>query len=457
MKKALVLTLAALLLIPLPACGPDDLNSKIVPNAVSSAVSEQPTDKEDPGQPLTVLVDLSDNNLKAKLENTTKWIPSYGGPSDVEFQIAPQTDSDARDSFLTRLRTEIMAGNGPDAFLCGSSVSKSNDFLFRFPQQAMKRHMFLPLDDYIAKAQFMEWDSMIPALTQAGKNQEGQLLLPLTWTLPVTFYHPEDVAVEPSQTATFSDMLEDDALRLASFHQFYEQYDYDHLNLTAAAPFGCLADFDQETLSFTQDQLLRVSQHFTEQYKAFEEGKYDQAAASWQDSLKPYYIPSAGPGAEVYYDHDYREQHFRGFDPLEDVVMAPLYSLDGGYYATITSFAAVNINTKRPDDAFFVLDLLLGREYQQGDVFGMVQQYYGMPPYGDMMQESSPTVDNWYWSEANYKQYEKLRDNLKGARFGCILDKTLTNLYIDVAVLEEPLEETVAEAYRIMTMELAES
>lgn len=455
MKKVLILILAALLLIPLPACGPDDTPSQIVPNAVSEKPQEE---EKEPGNPLVVLVDLAAADLGAKLANAAKWIPSYGGPEDVEFQIVPDhSDSDDRDSALTRLRTEIMAGSGPDVFLCGVDNSKSNDFLFRFPQQAMKRRMFLPLDNYIAKAQFIDWDNMVPALTEAGKNEEGQLLLPLTWTLPLTFFRPGGVSVEPNQTATFSDMLEDDTLRLASFHQFYEHNEYAHLTLTACAPFGNLADYDTETLSFTQDQLLSVYRHFAAQYAAFEAGEYDTSAPCWQDALKPYYIPSVGPGVETYYDQDFREGHFRGFSPLDDTAMAPVYSLDGGYYAAITSFAAVNINTKRPDDAFFVLDLLLGRDYQQGDLFELVHRYYGMPPYRDMMQESTPLAGNWYLSQANFKEYEKLRDNLKGARFGCVLDQSLTELYYDVAVLKEPLEETVAEAYRVMAMELAES
>lgn len=452
MKKTIASLLAALLLL-LPACGPDDAPSQIVPNAISE---KPPEDEDKTTDPLVVLVDLATFDLDANLANTAKWIPYYGGPADVEFQVVPNRDSDDRDSVLTRLRTEIMAGSGPDAFICSTDISKADDFLFRFPQQAMKRRVFLPLDDYIAKARFMEWDSMIPALTEAGKNQEGQLLLPFTWTLPLTFYHPEDVDTEPSQTATFSDMVEDDTLRLASFHQFYEHNDYDHLNLTAAAPFGNLADFDRETLSFTEDQLLSVYRHFAEQYAAFEAGEYDQSAPCWQNAFKSFYIPSAGP-SESYYDPDYREQHFRGFSPSEDTAMVPFYSLDGGYYATITSFAAININTSRPDDAFFVLDLLLGREYQQSDLFDLIQRYYGMPPYGDMMQESLPLAQGWYLSEANFKEFEKLRDNLKGARFGCILEKTLTDLYFDAAVQGEPLEETVAEAYRVMTMELAES
>ena len=83
-------------------------------------------------------------------------ITELGGPEDIELELAPKCGNE-RDIFLTALRTEMMSGKGPDLFITLSGYGNHWDdpsltemcrtySLFQFPQQAMKRNMFLPLD-----------------------------------------------------------------------------------------------------------------------------------------------------------------------------------------------------------------------------------------------------------------------------------------------------------------------
>lgn len=45
-------------------------------------------------------------------------------------------------------------------------------------------------------------------------------------------------------------------------------------------------------------------------------------------------------------------------------IMQPLYNTEGGVSAGITSYVCVNRNTKRPEDAFQVVDFLFKTEVQ---------------------------------------------------------------------------------------------
>ena len=67
--------------------------------------------------------------------------------------------------------------------------------------------MFLPLDSYIEKAQFMEWDKLTPVVMDAGRTEKGQFLLPMTYTVPAVAFRRSDVEHTPSKDMKWEDML----------------------------------------------------------------------------------------------------------------------------------------------------------------------------------------------------------------------------------------------------------
>ena len=48
-------------------------------------------------------------------------VKEMGGPSSIKIEIPP-VQGNEREMYLTNLRTEIMAGGGPDVFVCGSGI-----------------------------------------------------------------------------------------------------------------------------------------------------------------------------------------------------------------------------------------------------------------------------------------------------------------------------------------------
>ncbi|MBP3704835.1 MAG: hypothetical protein J6I98_04790 [Clostridia bacterium] len=117
-----------------------------------------------------------------------------------------------RANALKRLRTEIMAGEGPDVFimLCAGGFNSGEAF-FQVPEKAMKNGLFLPLYEYLENAQFMEWDKQTAVIMAVGRDEYGQQLLPMAYTLPLTYYRASDIeSVKPGAETTWDDMLADE-------------------------------------------------------------------------------------------------------------------------------------------------------------------------------------------------------------------------------------------------------
>ena len=127
----------------------------------------------------------------------------------------------ARGAALTRLRTEIMSGEGPDVFLMrytpysgiDGNDYENTDFLFRYPEKAMETGLFLPLDEYIENnAELAEWDKLTQPVLDAGRNEEGLQIIPLNYTFPLLGYPKSEWEHIPDKKYTWNDMLENPEL-----------------------------------------------------------------------------------------------------------------------------------------------------------------------------------------------------------------------------------------------------
>ena len=106
------------------------------------------------------------------------------GIEKIAFEILPQ-EGTKRETRLQRLRTEIMSGSGPDLFIM-QTVTASGDgmfykpALFNFPEKNIESGLFLPLDTYMDNnTRFTDWGAQTKAVLDAGRNEEGQLIIPL--------------------------------------------------------------------------------------------------------------------------------------------------------------------------------------------------------------------------------------------------------------------------------------
>ena len=381
------------------------------------------------------------------------------GP-EIEVEYVPGKGAE-RDNRITALHTQIMAGKGPDLYLvtCSdpSMVRLDNEglehpFLFPYVQSSMRQKLFLPLDDYIENAQFMEWDKQPAVLMEAGKTEKGQMVLPMTYDFRATLFRRSDISFYDSLPLSWDQAYDsnDPALWAACSYN----------NVEFGDSLGKLADFDTSGLTFSEEDLARVA--------------YQTVLLLRQNTSDGF--TSGFPGAPAHnsrvvtrYNRDYLSgslvpEGAPGMLDEEDLALVPLYNIQGGVTANITSFVAIDANTEHPEEAFFIVDLLLSKELQKSCFFANLD---GIPVHEDLLQPSEK-LDNlkndpnpWFFSDAGYAEYCRARSEINAVKFYSPLDVTLSEMYEDLIYSDvtgqEEVAEAAAETYRVMQMMLDES
>lgn len=443
MKKLIALILSALMLA-LAGCGTKNKDAPSEPETVeplrvfidvefgSSVFSSVATAMKE-------YKELSSKGGTVRYASFQDVITELGGPEDIQLEFPPKSGEE-RDAYMTALRTEMMAGKGPDVFVCVSGQgwcwdqsTYSGQFvnaLFQFPQQAMERNMFLPLDGYIEKAQFMEWDKLTPVIMDAGRTDKGQLLLPMTYTVPVAYFKEEDVEFRLDTGLNWKDML-------SGPPELVKAAGDSHMSLQSTALWP-MVDYKGDRLAITEEELL---EYVTLRREAEERLKTMDIPDCTTQCLKP----------AIWFDDDYGKDN--------ELTLIPVYSRSGGYTAIATSFLGININTKRPDDAFFVADYLMSKEAQQSRLYSYITWDHALPTMEGLMAGRGygvcgPDDSALYMSENLYKKFVELREGISGAEFQTSLEKELWGL---CGESDKPVEGLVHEAYMRMNMMLAES
>ena len=421
---------------------------------------------EEPQAPLRIALDLGITQRRyaesGDLEDACSQFIALarlnGHLEDFEVEYIPGAGQE-RITALSRLRTEVMAGEGPDVFICACSdpAAGSPDVLFPFPEKAALNGLFLPLDEYIKQAKFMEWDQLTPEVMAAGHTDEGQMILPLTYTFHTTIFDQADLNDDYTGPLTWEQAVaSDDPVWKAACDENWQLY--------FGEMFGQLADFQQEKLAFSEDDLLEA---------VLAAGKLRMEAA---ETNREAAITSETFGAPRHtsvrfgqpnQDHTIRLTYGSGAttDPAVDLQsseqqarMIPLYNREGGVTAIVTAFAAVSRTTKRPGDAFAVVDSLLSKA---GFRSALYQNLTGVPVHeelGQALDRYVNAVPIWYMGRGNFEEYNRIRRQINAARFEGPLDEQLWSL--SSLLYSDDFEQTrkkVAEAYSDMVMILAES
>jgi len=464
MKKVLssicaVLTLS-MLICWLAAC--KSTTAEIDNSGSSKGVSMGEDGQGAEGEPLRVLVDIdfASNYVKTDASGAGERLFNNFELKDigqVELECLPK-EGEERAAALTRLRTEIMTGNGPDLLICACTNPHSDEQpLFRFPDQIMDQRLFLPLDDYMDSAKFTDFNKLLPIAMQAGRNDQGQQIVPLAFTLPMTVFRKSDVQHEHSKTMTWAEQLAgDDVMKLSAVVS-------DSASSYRSAGFKEIADYEDESLCFSEEELL----NYLDEYNRLSYGQEELKVPDYfSTDLTVQFIDSLGTDVT-----HYNSDHHGGLRNTDVMTMVPVYSNQGGYIAYITSFAAINRNTQKPERAFAVLDYLLSPAGACSELYGIITDRSGMPVHMDVGTEENPIATQssgrkWYLSQENYEEYCDLRDHVSAVRFSTPLERHIVKAVWDINSIEykisqgesvNSIEKIVSDIYRTMKMELAES
>lgn len=377
-------------------------------------------------------------------------IPGRGEDFEVVLDTVP-TKYPERDAKLTRIRTEIMAGKGPDVFLCDcmypyflTEAGDEPQALFPFPEKAMKNRVFLPLDEYIQNSDTLEWDMQLPVIMDAGKNDEGQLLLPFSYTFSVAAFDREKYRLSEELPMTWEEMASSGDPLV-------------HFAITQGILSGALgrtADYDRDEPTFTEDELLNCAELFWESSEAMRNGRMTELTEYNADG--GYY--ELKDGVKYINFSSYELGTLKGGTDIGDsgreYLMVPVYNTSGGVTASVTAFAGVNRNTKVPDESFRVIEAVFSRSTQQASP--IYNSLMGIPPHEDVGKSGSKFSD-WNMNDWNYEQFRTIREQIDTVQFYTPLDVQLRNIVPEHFNTEQPMDKIVHRAYMTMRMLLAES
>ncbi|WP_369297967.1 hypothetical protein [uncultured Neglectibacter sp.] len=471
--------------------------------------------REKESNKLRILVDLRDVDfVSSEPENLRRALKSKGelDPDTLEIELLP-TEEAERTVRLRALRTEIMSGGGPDVFLMtcnfsgwrsGRGIYRPNsgdgkdpfeqERLFSDVEKCMENHFFFPLDNFFEKAKYFDPDMILPAVLEAGKTDEGQMVLPITFTFPIAVYQKDIVQPQgelPTSwqaAADSSNRAAQKAYGVAAWNQFSDIFP----RLSDTSGWGLtvtkeeltqrvkeavkLCDFNlltmMETAADNLPKLLEYDEYinYAEKVAASPFPAEEFGGFLSERSIDYYNISFWSPGI-----YDYRWETKKCSQIIE-----PIYNTAGGVTAGITTYASINRNTKHPEEAFRVLDTLFCIDVQNGQGSTPEAQSdmkfqtlalrgsYGIPSRNDLLKDHTLAFQMEYSSrmsivpgpnEELFSEYTALRSEVTHARFYGALDQELQTMYEACLEAEndEEIEKIVSQSYDTMLMILAES
>lgn len=363
----------------------------------------------------------------------------------VEVEVMP-TDETEFQTALTRLRTEIMSGKGPDIYVLSTWTLAGlypQECLFPDTEKAMLDGRFLNLDDYMDKAQYMEFEDMNPTIMQAGCTPEGRFALPMAYRFSV-LKSRESIT---DTGAGWFDVIHGTNDILADWYATVADIQF-------TGVFPELIDYETKTLLFTEEELYDAVSTSLERLSAW------VGESMFSDTLENVHIRldmGSANGWNALSPWDPKEQ--------DGAVYIPLRNRDGGVSADVTSFIAIGSNTRYPDEAFQIVDMMMGKQFQSGELGNNIRSELilpvfswslGISVYDDFLQKDRPSHYRQCLDDSMFPVWCELRDKITDARIMSSFDQILGDMIWNARKAGmtpgDELEKYVSEEYRKMTL-----
>lgn len=405
--------------------------------------SEHPIEATPNDEPLVICTEeVYEDNVDSLVK---AWEALYPGVK-ADVVVIPQDDEKA-ELKITSLKTEIMAGEGPDVFILKAkqpTEEGSLTGLFSDPKKAMSMGIFLKLDDYIARAKYMEPSKYPDVIMDAGKNADGQYILPYAYNYTLAAYQTSDLKNPDKLPMSFDEvvsMTDSDIYQNVQMYMFYPQI------------FTQIADYENDTLLFTEDELTESAMNCI----GASELLYDENS-NGKHSI--YWGMASNFEVDVQMSPEWRDNNAHTFWALPNT--------DGGVTACINVYTAINSHTKQSENAFSFLDVVYSPQVLDGEGFCIGDKYYAnggsarmdwnngiLFTYGALGQKVAQL------SESDKAQLQAIYDRINCARFNTDMDQSLYDMSLRMSMVygtenEAKCQSIVDETYNSLWMKMAE-
>lgn len=351
-------------------------------------------------------------------------------PDDVAIEIIPSDRSQTteRSATLQRIRTEIMTGGGPDVFVCAADtelhLAVHDDRLFPYVEKAQESGFFLPLDEYLGEWKLSPWEEMSRQIMDGGKDRNGrQVLLPMTYTLPLLSFYQEDVPPCDFTGATWEDVLTGDDSALTEQVRWFWSIGY-YMDVPRGDNHGTGMSFiypeiirtEEGALSFTEEELLNRVKDSLSAYRRLVQQETQTVSLN------------------TLYSYDTRWDYLLCTEK-RDLTILPLRNQQGGTTAVITTYCAVNRNTKQPDKAVAAVEVLLSEGMWLNSNLVTVYNY---PVNQRVLTERNANADpnsfftNTGLTEKSFQEFLKAVEQVNAVRIPSRLDYTMEEMIREI-------------------------
>ena len=381
---------------------------------------------EDGKKIVTVLTEPAlESHVKAIVNDSKEELAD----THVEIEVLPHEVAE-RESALSRIRAEIIAGEGPDVFVVttgtklitydGINMLGSEDAIITDARASLEQNVFLPMDEYFT-GEYLKFDEHFEVLMNSGRTDEGQEILPLTYEYMLYLMDKTKIDGDYTDFSSLEAMKNCTDERLKNFiglqcSEWATKYFTDFVDYETGSLKMSLEEFREIVL-----ELRSISKWYTKSY----------------DELEDF------PSVTMFFDYfDMREWN-ENFDSVLPVVPP---NMDGGITVDVTSYIAVNRNCINKAEAVRFAELFF---YSKSPRIESRTSIVGM----DTQKTPYATLEETPVEKFLLENVEKITHVRYSARMDEPIRMLINRLYL---AEEDEIDQYITEAYRKLQMYAAE-
>lgn len=282
---------------------------------------------------LTVITEASfQDNVNAAVKYMKEELPD----TRFRIQVLP-INQEERDTEIQKLRTQIMAGSGPDVYLINNFILETPEFLtplFENPYKTMQGGVLASLDSYMEKDAYWNEGNYKKEFLAAGQSEGKQYIIPLSCRYKVLM--SETGNMDNLKGKTLEEWLEEaklsDNAPLKSL--------VSRCNMWAGQWIGNAADYEKREVLFDKQK-----------WETFFVSHLMYKREEWENLTESENVINFSD---------------RSTDMREDIqAVEPIPDLNGKRLATVQAFGAVGMSCDDKENAYRFLMLFLNDEVQR--------------------------------------------------------------------------------------------
>lgn len=384
-----------------------------------------------------VLVTGSPNTgtmLQAEVEYFEKRYEEEHPDIDIVVELLLDDTTDWVVADMKKMRTDIMAGKGPDLYIMKGTKFTITEQSYLFPNvnKAMQSGVFASLDKYIKKDERWENMDLIEKAMDAGTYQGKQYVIPLEIDFPL-FMQEKDKAVDYSQAKTLKECVQI-AKRTNDVNVIYD------ITSMQDVVKGLLLE---PALDYENNRILMKKEPFVDYVTYAQNEMYDIEYPEWPEVGRRI----GSHNASFLFNN--REERIEENAEKPEIDFQSVPGIDGTKVGYVTSYGAVSMNSAKKDVAYDLLISFMNRKSRPEFVYDVSVNQQQLKECLQPMHLDTDAFINCcnnldqivFLSEGSLLTYEKLEYYLEGnaPKPGADLEEKISKIYDELHVTYETI------------------